>query len=146
MSEGVRGRGPSLLAVLCSVSNVSGRLENVNIDWECVSQTFGHHMSMRKFLTFLILLLSITGQPSEEWVIYGPLTFLRRRFCHHSWSWSLWHKVTHAREPRSGPIVKPELDPFFGLSSLHQEFYWLNINYLFKKEDSLEKFWNILPW
>ena len=43
--------------------------------------------------------------------------------------------VTHAREPRSGPIVKPELDPLFGLSILLQEFYWFNINYLFKKED-----------
>ena len=44
--------------------------------------------------------------------------------------------VTHAREPRSGPIVKPELDPLFGLSILLQEFYWFNINYLFKKEDT----------
>ena len=28
--------------------------------------------------------------------------------------------VTHAREPRSEPIVKPESDPLFGLSTLQE--------------------------
>ena len=88
----------------------------------CVPNFWTSHTAMRKFLTFLILLLSITGQPSEEWVIYGPLTFLRR-FCHHSRSWSLWHMpVSHAADKLSSPSQIH----FLGFQ-LYKS-YWLKIN------------------